>query len=249
MMFSGAFDPRAKFCVVILAVAATCVVHTLWGLGILAGVMLLIASETTTPFRRIVRNIALMSWLLIMTGGLRFWGIVSAARAPVGHAVIVAGVMQGIVAVAQLAIVVGWVSVFNASSSPLEIVTGLEQLLKPCRRIGLPVSNISTVAMMTLRFLPIFIDEAQQLRQTLTARGIDWHTETWFERAKQLVFLCVPLFNSLLRRVESLTLAMENRDFAVGAARTSLYARQLSIRDYVLLSGGLVGFVCCALIG
>ncbi len=247
-MFSGAFDPRAKFFAVILAVAATFLADTLWGLGLLAVAMLLIASAAKTSFRRIVRHLAMVSWLLLLTGGLRFWGMISAAHAPVGNAVIVAGVMQGIVAVAQLALVVGWVSVFNASSSPLEIVTGFEQLLTPCQRLGLPVLHISTVAMITLRFLPILIDEAQQLMRTLIARGIDWHTETWLGRAKHLVFLCVPLFNSLLRRVESLTLAMENRDFAVGAARTSLYTRQLGIQDYMLLSGGLVGFVCCALI-
>ena len=247
-MHADAFDPRAKFLAVMLAVAATFTVNSIWGAGMLASIMLLLALATQTPLRRIGRNIALISWLLLMTGGLRFWGIVSTENAPNAEAALLTALTQSLVAVAQLAIVVGWVSLFNAASSPLEIVTAFEHFLKPFQRVGLPVSNLSTVAMMTLRFLPILWDEAQQLMQTLIARGIDWKAGTWRERATHLVFLCAVLLNSLLRRVEALTVAMENRDFTVGAARTTFHVCRWRLRDHLLVSVCLAGFACCVLI-
>lgn len=214
----------------------------------LASIMLLLALATQTPLRRIGRNIALISWLLLMTGGLRFWGIVSTGNALNADAVMLTAITHSLVAVAQLAIVVGWVSLFNALSSPLEVVAGFEHVLTPFQRVGLPVTNLSTVAMMTLRFLPILWDEAQQLMQTLMARGIDWKAGTWRERATHLVFLCAVLFHSLLRRVEALTVAMENRDFTVGAARTAFYVCRWRLRDHLLLSACLAVFACCVLI-
>ncbi|GAK49690.1 ABC transporter, permease protein [Candidatus Moduliflexus flocculans] len=246
-MHSGGFDPRAKFFSVILAVAATFTVNTLWGAGILLGSLFLVAAATKTPLRQIGRNLAFISWLLFMTGGLQFWGTISAETSSIGHPAVAVALEQSIIAVVRLVIVVGWVTIFNASSSPLETVAGFEKLLKPFQRFGLPVANISTVAMITLRFLPILFDEAQQLMQTLIARGIDWRTETWGGRARHLVFLCVALFNSLLRRVDLLTVAMENRGFMIGASRTSFYAYRLYFRDYLLLSCCLFGFIGCVL--
>jgi len=247
-MHSGRFDPRAKLAAITFAVVATFSIRTLWNAGLLTGAMLLAALATQTPLRRIGRNIALISWLLMMTGGLNFWGTLSANTVLSGQHVMIAAFIQSLVAIIQLALVVGWISIFNASLSPLEMVAGVELLLRPCQRFGLPIGNISVVAMMTLRFLPILFDEAHQLMQTVIARGMDWHAETWRGRAKCLLFLCIGLFNSLLRRVELLTDAMENRDFTIGAARTSFYTCCLCLRDYLLIGGSFLGFICCILL-
>jgi energy-coupling factor transport system permease protein len=59
-------------------------------------------------------------------------------------------------------------------------------------------------------------------------------------RLKHYVLLCVPLFNSMLRRADHLTLAMESRAFQAQADRSSLRELRMKFVDYLVLGGSMV---------
>ena len=150
------------------------------------------------------------------------------------------GLLVSLLAVSQLLTVVGWVTILGCSTSPLEIVHGLERLLRPLRVLGIPVQKISIVAMLSIRFIPILLEEKHHLVRTYIARGMDVSSKNIPARLKHYVLLCVPLFNSMLRRVDHLALAMESRAFRTQADRTSLHELHMQFVDYLVLGGSMV---------
>lgn len=146
-------------------------------------------------------------------------------------------VLAGLYAIGRLSIVVGWVTILGTCLSALVLVSALERLLQPLRMFSLPINRMSIVTMLSLRFLPIFVEESQHLLQAYLARGIEIHHGNLRTRLRNYVLLCGPLLTSLLRRVEHLALAMESRGFHIETERTLHYAFHITWVDYLFLAG------------
>ena len=241
-------DPRTKLLATVGLIAATFLTEDyvyFSGIVVLLFITFLISKTSLQVF---LRNILLLSWLLMFTFFIRVWGNVtftSQERLAQGFSVgdiflPYEGLLVSLLAVSQLLTVVGWVTILGCSTSPLEIVHGLERLLLPLRVLGIPVQKISIVAMLSIRFIPILLEEKHHLVHTYIARGMDVSSEKIPVRLKHYVLLCVPLFNSMLRRVDHLTLAMESRAFRVQADRTSLHELHMQFVDYLVLGGSMI---------
>jgi energy-coupling factor transport system permease protein len=89
--------------------------------------------------------------------------------------------------------------------------------------------------MLSIRFIPILHEEKQHLMHTYIARGMDINSKNIPARLKHYVLLCVPLFNSMLRRVDHLALAMDSRAFRAQADRTSLHEFHMQFVDYLVI--------------
>ena len=76
--------------------------------------------------------------------------------------------------------------------------------------------------MMTiaLRFIPTLLDEAERIMKAQMARGADFETGSFIQRAKNMIPLLVPLFISAFRRADDLALAMEARCYRGGEGRS-----------------------------
>jgi energy-coupling factor transport system permease protein len=221
-------DPRTKMLAALALIIATLLTDSLAGVAWLGGGCVLLLGLTRTPTRLVGRNLLLLSWLFAVTFGTVLWQEGSLWR--------------GGVAVARLGITVGWVTMLAHSTPPLALVAGLEGLLRPLRRVGLAVGpNVAVVTMLTLRFIPILLEERRALVRAYIARGIDLRQGRLVERAQTYVLLCIPLLTSMLRRADVLAAAMDNRAFQARADRTSLYSLQMTPSDYIVL--GLAGIL------
>lgn len=245
-------DPRTKFLAMVGLIATTFLMKNFvyfTGIIVLLFIALLISK---TPPRVFIRNVLLLSWLLVFTFFLRLWGEMTviyqegfAQGFSVGNMFIpYEGLLKSLLAVSQLMTVVGWVTILGCSTSPLEIVHSLERLLRPLRVLGIPVQKFSIVTMLSIRFIPILFEEKEHLVRAYIARGMDVNSKNILARLKHYVLLCVPLFNSMLRRVDHLAIAMESRAFQAQADRTSLYEFRMKFMDYLVLVGimTLLGF-------
>lgn len=225
-------DPRTSILAIVLLILATLTgTHPLsfLGLGLL---FLFVFVRTQTPWRIYLRNLALLSWFLLFTFFAYAWGDGTTGSGQ--------NALDGLYAIGQLSLVVGWVTILANYLSPLVLVNGLERLLQPLRMFSLPVAKMSIVTMLSLRFIPILVEESQQLHQTYLARGIEIHAGNVRTRLRNYVLLCGPLLNSLFRRVEHLALAMESRAFHVETERTSSYVFRMTRVDYLLLAGTIL---------
>ncbi|MBD3305516.1 hypothetical protein GF339_03980 [candidate division KSB3 bacterium] len=232
-------DPRTKLLATIILILVTFSITQGFQMLVVSGLLLITLIISHTPLSRYARNVMLLSWLLLFTFLLRIWQDISFVPALTVD-LSPDTLKEGGLAVGRLLLVVGWGTVLGATSSPLDIVTGLERLLRPVRRLGVPVQTLSTITMLTLRFIPILLEERRNLVHAYIARGLDLQRGSLFVRLKNYLLVCMPLVSSLLRRVEQITVAMETRRFQAGTARTALYELHMRVVDYLLLGGCLL---------
>ncbi|MBR7150703.1 MAG: energy-coupling factor transporter transmembrane protein EcfT, partial [Oscillospiraceae bacterium] len=121
-------------------------------------------------------------------------------------------------------------------TSPIHLTDGLERLLNPLKKIGVPVHELAMMMSIALRFIPTLIEETDKIMSAQKARGADFESGGIFQRAKALIPILVPLFVSAFRRADDLATAMECRCYHGGEGRTKLHVLRYAGRDYVALA-------------
>jgi energy-coupling factor transport system permease protein len=138
-------------------------------------------------------------------------------------------------------------SVMTLTTSPIELTVGLEYLLSPFKKIGVPAHEISMMMSIALRFIPTLVEELDKIKKAQMARGARFDTGKLTERAKSLLPLLVPLFVSAFRRADELAMAMEARCYRGDINRTRMNEPKLCANDYVALAL-FFGFVAAAVV-
>ena len=103
-------------------------------------------------------------------------------------------------------------------TSLVDLTDGLEAVLSPLQRLGIPVNAFVMVLMIAFKFVPIFVAEVERLIKAQSARGVRFDQGNFIQRATKLGPLLIPLFISGFRRAETLSTAMEARCYG-GAIR------------------------------
>ena len=121
------------------------------------------------------------------------------------------------------------------TTSPILLTDGLERLLRPLKRFGFPVHELSMMMSIALRFIPTLIQETDKIISAQKARGADFDSGNLIQKAKALIPILIPLFISSFRRAEELAIAMECRCYHGDEGRTSLRQLKMAPRDWVLI--------------
>lgn len=122
-------------------------------------------------------------------------------------------------------------SVLTLTTSPLSLTDGIEKLLSPFKKIGLPAHELAMMMSIAIRFIPTLLEETEKIMKAQTARGADFESGNLLERAKALVPLLVPLFISAFRRADELAMAMECRCYNGGSHRTRMKEIKITGKD------------------
>ena len=143
----------------------------------------------------------------------------------------------------RLVLLVLSTSLLTLTTSPIALTDGIELLLKPFRKLGLPAHELAMMMTIALRFIPTLIEEAEKIMKAQLARGADFESGGLVKRAKSLLPLLIPLFISAFRRADELAMAMEARCYRGGDSRTKFKILKLTVLDvyagliFVLVSG------------
>ena len=127
-------------------------------------------------------------------------------------------------------------NLYLLTTAPEEITAGLEDLLSPLRRLKIPITEITLTLTLSLRFIPLVLEEVQNLIRSVSTRAIDWK-KLGIRRSFQLWLIVVEkLLRNLLRRAEEIAVAMDIRGFT-GANEHQVQWHQLKLRwrDWVAL--------------
>jgi energy-coupling factor transporter transmembrane protein EcfT len=126
-------------------------------------------------------------------------------------------------------------SILTMTTSPTELVSGIERLLRPLKALRVPSHDIAIMISIALRFVPTFLEEIDRIKEAQMARGADFKSGPFIRRVKSAASLSVPLVLCALRRADELATAMEARGYSRGP-RT--YMRELSMArsDYVAVA-------------
>ena len=126
-------------------------------------------------------------------------------------------------------------SLLTATTSPLRLTDGLEALLKPGQRLGLPAQELALMLSLALRFVPLLLEEAERLKLAQEARGADFGGRLG-QRLQLILALVIPLLISVFRRAEDIAQAMEARCYQSGQPRSRMRPLVFSGRDALALA-------------
>ncbi|MBE9102209.1 energy-coupling factor transporter transmembrane component T family protein [Vacuolonema iberomarrocanum] len=131
-------------------------------------------------------------------------------------------------------------NLFLLTTAPEEITASLEQLMRPLRRLRVPVSELVLTLTLALRFIPLVLEEVQNLVRSVRTRAINWKklglrnsSQVWLTVATQMV-------DNLLVRAEQTASAMQVRGFtSPDAYRMRWYQFRMRKADWVVLVGAI----------
>ncbi|MEN6328072.1 MAG: energy-coupling factor transporter transmembrane component T [Syntrophomonas sp.] len=148
--------------------------------------------------------------------------------------------VEGLRAAASLGIrfiiLLGLARLLTVTTSPMAMSDALESLLKPLQRLGLPVHELVMIMNISLRFIPLFFEEAERIRKAQLGRGANFQQGSLKQRLGKLRSIIVPVFRNSLERADELATAMESRGYQGGRGRTRMNELIMHPRDYLYAS-------------
>ncbi len=242
-------DPRTKIAVTLLLVVGLFFIDSYLGYGLAALYIALAVLNSGIPARFLFRGLKPVIIIILLTFALNSfltegeiiwqWGFLSLTKE---------GLYKGGLLAVRLILLIVGTSILTLTTSPLALTDGLESLLRPGRRVGIPAHELAMMMTIALRFIPTLLEETEKIMKAQMARGADFESGNLLQRAKSLLPLLVPLFVSAFRRADELAIAMEARCYRGGEGRTKL--KQLAFRpaDFFVLAGSGVFIVWLALV-
>ncbi|MEG3889874.1 MULTISPECIES: energy-coupling factor transporter transmembrane protein EcfT [unclassified Microcoleus] len=122
-----------------------------------------------------------------------------------------------------------------------EITAALENLMQPLRRLNWPITEIALTLTLSLRFIPLVLEEIQNLVRSVRTRAINWKKLGFRSAAQVWLMIAERLLENLLLRAEQIASAMKVRGFtSPDRHRVEWHQLQLKIRDWIALGCLLV---------
>lgn len=104
-------------------------------------------------------------------------------------------------------------NLYLLTTAPEEITVALEALMAPLRWFRVPVTEIALTVTLSLRFIPLVLEEVQNLVRSVQTRAINWKKLGFRGSAQVWLSIMERLLQNLLLRAEQIAAAMEVRGF------------------------------------
>lgn len=232
-----ALDPRTKILATAALMVVLFIVPSFGGLGLFAAAVVGMLMLGQIPVGYALRGLRPVVIFLLLT---IFLNLFFAAGDPtpvlfrLGPLVAtVGGLRNGLFVGARLILLVAITSLLTFTTSPVEMTHGLEVLLRPFRRVGVPGHELAMMMSIALRFIPTLFEETERIAKAQMARGAAFGEGNVLRRAVAFIPVLVPLILSAFRRSEELALAMEARCYSGGANRTRMKELRMGLADAV----------------
>lgn len=244
-----ALDPRAKISSTALFVVGLFLVDSIAGFVFVAAALAVLVVASRIPAGAFLRFFKPVAPLVALTavfqlffsreGEVLFsWGFVEVREGGVRLAVFLALRILLLVAAAGL---------LTATTAPLALADGMEDLLSPLKRVRFPAHEVAMMTSIALRFIPTLGEEAKRITTAQAARGADFSEGGLLKRARAMLPILVPLTVGAFRRADELAEAMESRGYKGGEGRTRYRELRFGPRDLLaplvavlILVGGIL---------
>ncbi len=226
-------DPRIKIIATLLYVVALFIVDDFIGflaaLGALAAVIII----SKVPLGFILKGLKPIFLIIACTFILNLFmmkgGDVLAELGPLE--ITEKGVYTAFFMAARLILLIIGSSLLTLTTKPISLTDGIEALLSPFSKIGVPAHELAMMMTIALRFIPTLLEETDKIMKAQQARGADFESGNILRRAKSLIPILIPLFIGAFRIAHDLAMAMEARCYRGGQFRTRMHAMKLGAND------------------
>lgn len=235
-------DPRTKLIMLVVYIVALFLAGSWVSYGLMFLFLAAVIWMSTIPLKSILRGMKPLVMILIFTGVLNlfftqegevifhFWILTMTTG----------GLARAVMMMSRILMLITGTFLLTYTTSPIALTDGLESLMKPLKKVGVPVHELSMMMCIALRFIPTLIEETDKIMCAQKARGADFETGSLMDRAKALVPILVPLFISAFRRADELATAMECRCYQGGEGRTKMKLLRYHLEDFLSYGAGAV---------
>ena len=235
-------DPRTKLIMLVVYIVALFLAGSWVSYGLMFLFLATVIWMSTIPLKSILRGMKPLVMILIFTGVLNlfftqegevifhFWILTMTTG----------GLARAVMMMSRILMLITGTFLLTYTTSPIALTDGLESLMKPLKKVGIPVHELSMMMCIALRFIPTLIEETDKIMCAQKARGADFETGSLMDRAKALIPILVPLFISAFRRADELATAMECRCYQGGEGRTKMKLLRYHLEDFLSYGAGAV---------
>lgn len=226
-------DPRTKILVTLLLIVAIFLAKTALGYISLSILVLLVIALARLPYLLVFRSIKPLALIIILTLGLHLFlgqgeNVIWSYKF---ISITEEGLQMGVKMSMRLILLLMFSSILTFTTSPIVLTDGIESLLRPFRKIGVPAHELAMMMTIALRFIPTLLEETDRIVKAQTARGADFASGNILQKAKNMLPILIPLFISAFRRADDLAIAMEARCYRGGEGRTRMHQLAYGMRD------------------
>lgn len=232
--FIHRLDPRTKILATLIYIIAIFFADSFLSYGILTGFALAVILFSRLPLMMVLKSLKPIMIIVVLTLGIHMftapgetvlftWKFLSVTQE---------GLELGVKMSLRLMLLLLFSSVLTFTTSPIVLTDGIESLLRPFKKIGVPAHELAMMMTIALRFIPTLLEETDRIMKAQTARGVDFSSGNLLQRAKNMLPLLVPLFISAFRRADELAVAMESRCYRGGEGRTRMHELMYKGIDY-----------------
>jgi energy-coupling factor transport system permease protein len=127
-------------------------------------------------------------------------------------------------------------NLYLLTTAPEEITAAIEDLMQPLRRFNLPVTEITLTLTLSLRFIPLVLEEVQNLFRSVMTRAINWKKLGLKGAVKVWMLVAERLLENLLLRAEQMANAMMVRGFtSPDEHRVQWHELRLTPKDWLAI--------------
>ena len=227
-------DPRVKIMATILYIVALFVVQDFIGFAIAAAGLAAVIIVSKVPLSFILRGLKPVFLIISFTLIINMFMIKGEVLVSFWiFEITKEGLRTAIFMAIRLILLIIGSSLLTLTTKPISLTDGIEALLSPFKKIGLPAHELAMMMTIALRFIPTLMEETDKIMKAQQARGADFESGNLMSRAKALIPILVPLFISAFRIAQDLAMAMEARCYGGNIKRTRMNGMKLAKRDLV----------------
>ncbi len=229
-------DPRTKIIWTFFYIILLFFMKTAVGFAAFIVLTAVIIALTKIKVKYILRGIKPVLFLLIFTSIIN---IFMTGETPLFKIWFLTATKEGVIFAAlmalRLVLLVAGTSLLTFTTSPISLTDGIERLMSPFSKIGVPAHAIAMMMTIAIRFIPTILEETDKIMKAQKARGADFESGSIVSRARAMTPILIPLFISAFRRADELAIAMECRCYRGGEGRTRLHELKMQKRDIAAL--------------
>lgn len=227
-------DARTKILGTLLYIIEIFLVNSFAGFGLVILALGVLIGISKVPVRFIFRGLKAVVFIILLTFVLNLFMFDGTV---LWHwkflTITYEGLYRSCFMALRLILLIIGTSMLTLTTKPMELTDGLEKLLKPFNRLGLPSHEIALMMSIALRFIPTLLEETDKIMKAQQARGADFESGSLIQRVKNMIPILIPLFVGSFRIAQDLALAMEARCYHGGVGRTRMKEIVFSRRDGV----------------
>lgn len=226
-------DPRLKIIITFIFIISLFLVDKFAGYLIVIAFLTITITLSKVPIKFVIKGLRPILMIIIITFIINLLMTPGRVIFSLGFIKITEeGLKQAGFMAIRLTLLIMGTSMLTLTTSPIILTDGIESLLKPFKRFGLPAHELAMMMTIALRFIPTLMEETEKIMKAQKSRGADFESGNIMSRAKNLVPLLVPLFISAFRRADELAMAMEARCYRGGENRTRMRQMKIQKVDY-----------------